>query len=125
MVFVTYECQKIMVLQNPLEYTSVLCFQNLYQVCLAYSTKRDYLAPLEFDPVICIFTPDKVCRPYFLVYKLLRRLIQISSLGSTIFSGYVLFSLTVSILITIFGFTPIIDDFVLFALFTMTFRFLT
>ena len=104
------------VLQNPLEYTSVLCFQKLYQVCLVNSTKRDYLNPFQFDPV---------CRPSFLVSMLLRRLIQISSLGSTIFSGYVLFSLTVSILITIFGFIRIIDDFVLFALFTMTFRFLT
>ena len=47
------------------------------------------------------------------------------SSSSTFFSGYVLFSLAVSNLITSFGFIPVIDHSVLFVLFTMLFRFLT
>ena len=114
-------------LEYPQKHASILHIQKLYQIRPAKSTRHDCLSLVQLDLVCMYFCSKWGLFPVFfglhVVHQVNKGIYTIHPWD--ISSGYFLSSGTVSSLIAFLGFIPVIDDTVLFILFTILYKYLT
>ena len=116
------------VLEYPQNYESILHAQRLYRVRPANSTGYDYLVLVQFNLVNTYFYSRQSLLLVFFDVHVVRQVdkgVCIGHLQVVRFLLNVLSSRTVSSLIVSLGFISIINDFVLFILFTIFFKLFT